>query len=87
MKRIIIIAIFIACWLTTAKAQMIVSAEKEIRDLETLRFQAMEKVDVATLDRIISDDLTYSKEAKCACVHTSLPPTQLIEEVDSCNLH
>ena len=61
MKRIIIIAIFIACWLTTAKAQMIVSAEKEIRDLETLRLQAMEKVDVATLDRIISDDLIYSK--------------------------
>ena len=60
MKRIIIIAITIACWLTTTKAQTTASPEKEVRDLEVLRFHAMEKADVATLDRIISDDLIYT---------------------------
>src|ERR1035438_3017027 len=61
MKRIsIITAISLACWLTTAKAQITASAEKEVRDLEVQRFHAMEKADVATLDRIISDDLIYT---------------------------
>src|ERR1035438_3276956 len=61
MKRIsIITAISLACWLTTAKAQITASAEKEVRDLEVQRFHAMEKGDVATLDRIISDDLIYT---------------------------
>jgi len=60
MKRIIIIAISIACWLTLGKAQVTGGADKEIRDLEAQRFQAMEKGDVETLDRIISDDLIYT---------------------------
>jgi hypothetical protein len=60
MKRIIVIAIFFVCWLTTAKAQMTGGAEKEIRDLEAQRFHAMEMGDVETLDRIISDDLIYT---------------------------
>ena len=60
MKRIIIIAISLACWLTPVKAQMAGGAEKEIRDLEAQRFQAMEKADVETLDRIMSDDLIYT---------------------------
>jgi ketosteroid isomerase-like protein len=60
MKRIIIIAISIACWLTPGKAQVAGGADKEIRDLEAQRFQAMEKGDVETLDRIISDDLIYT---------------------------
>ena len=60
MKRIIIIAISIACWLTPGKAQVTGGANKEIRDLEAQRFHAMEKGDVETLDRIISDDLIYT---------------------------
>jgi hypothetical protein len=60
MKRVIIIAISLACCLTTAKAQTTGGVEKEIRDLEALRFHAMEKADVETLDRIISDDLIYT---------------------------
>ncbi|MGO8790226.1 MAG: nuclear transport factor 2 family protein [Terriglobia bacterium] len=60
MKRIIIIAISLACWLTPVKAQMTGGTEKEIRDLEVLRFHAMEKADVETLDRIMSDDLIYT---------------------------
>jgi ketosteroid isomerase-like protein len=34
--------------------------ESEIRELERQRFQAMERVDVATLNRILSDDLVYT---------------------------
>ena len=60
MKRIIIIAISLACWLTPGKAQVTGGADKEIRDLEAQRFHAMEKGDVETLDRIISDDLIYT---------------------------
>ena len=60
MKRIIVIAIFFVCWLTTAKAQVTGGADQEIRDLEVQRFHAMEKGDVETLDRIISDDLIYT---------------------------
>jgi len=60
MKRIIIIAISIACWLTPGKAQVTGGTDKEIRDLEAQRFHAMEKGDVETLERIISDDLIYT---------------------------
>ena len=60
MKRIIIIAISIACWLTPGKAQVAGGADKDIRDLEAQRFHAMEKGDVETLERIISDDLIYT---------------------------
>jgi len=34
-------------------------AEQEIRELETRRFKAQINADAATLDRILSDDLTY----------------------------
>ena len=60
MKRVIIIAISLACCLISAKAQTTGGVEKEIRDLEALRFHAMEKADVETLDRIMSDDLIYT---------------------------
>ena len=60
MKRSITIALSVVCWLTNAQAQMTLVAEKEIRDLETERFHAMEKSDVVTLDRILSDDLIYT---------------------------
>ena len=60
MKHILIIAMTLACCLPTAKAQTAASAEREVRNLELLRFQAIEKADVATLDRIISDDLIYT---------------------------
>jgi ketosteroid isomerase-like protein len=60
MKRIIVIAIFFVCWLTTAKAQVTGGADQEIRDLEAQRFHAMEKADVEALDRILSDDLVYT---------------------------
>jgi hypothetical protein len=60
MKRVIIIAISLACCLISAKAQTTGGVEKEIRDLEALRFHAMEKADIETLDRIISDDLIYT---------------------------
>jgi ketosteroid isomerase-like protein len=39
---------------------MIGDSEREIRELETQRFRAMERVDVAGLDRILSDDLIYT---------------------------
>jgi len=43
-----------------AKAQMAGDGEREIRELETQRFRAMERVDVAALNRILSDDLIYT---------------------------
>lgn len=60
MKRSITVALSMACWLTNAQAQMTLVAEKEIRDLETERFHAMEKGDVVTRERILSDDLIYT---------------------------
>ncbi len=60
MKRSITFALSMACWLTSAQAQMTAVAEKEMRDLETERFHAMEKGDVVTLERILSDDLIYT---------------------------
>ena len=35
-------------------------AEKQIKELEKERFRAMIKVDIASLDRILADDLTYT---------------------------
>jgi uncharacterized protein YciI len=35
-------------------------AEQEIREIETRRFKAMTDQDIAALDRILSDDLTYT---------------------------
>jgi ketosteroid isomerase-like protein len=46
--------------LLLAKAQMTRDSESEIRELERQRFRAMERVDVATLNRILSDDLIYT---------------------------
>jgi len=60
MKSSITIALSMVCWLTNAQAQMTVVAETEIRNLEIERFHAMEKSDVVTLDRILSDDLIYT---------------------------
>jgi len=48
------------CLLPLAQVQMKRDGESEIRDLERQRFRAMETVDVATLDRILSDDLIYT---------------------------
>jgi ketosteroid isomerase-like protein len=48
------------CLLLLAKAQMMRDGEGEIQELERLRFRAMERVDVATLNRILSDDLVYT---------------------------
>jgi ketosteroid isomerase-like protein len=52
--------IALACLLLLAKAQMMREGESEIRELERQRFRAMERVDVATLNRILSDDLIYT---------------------------
>ena len=60
MKRIFGVIISLLCLLPVAKAQMAVDGEREIRELEMQRFQAMERVDVATLNRILSDDLIYT---------------------------
>jgi ketosteroid isomerase-like protein len=43
-----------------AQAQMTRDGESMIRELERQRFRAMERVDVATLNRILSDDLIYT---------------------------
>ena len=48
------------CLLPLAPAQMTRDSESQIRDLERQRFRAMETVDVAALDRILSDDLIYT---------------------------
>jgi len=48
------------CLLPLAQVQMTRDSESQIRDLERQRFRAMETVDVATLDRIFSDDLIYT---------------------------
>jgi ketosteroid isomerase-like protein len=60
VKRIVVVVISLVCLLPLAKAQMTGNGEREIRELETQRFRAMESVDVATLNRILSDDLIYT---------------------------
>ncbi len=60
MRSSIQMALCIACWLTTAAAQVPGGPDKEIRDLEAKRFHAMEKADVVTLEEILSDDLIYT---------------------------
>lgn len=60
MKRLLVVMISILGLWPLAKAQMRDEGEREIRELETKRFQAMEKVDVATLNRILSDDMIYT---------------------------
>ena len=60
MKRIFVVMISLLCLWVVAKAQMAGDSGREIRELETQRFRAMERVDVATLNRILSDDLIYT---------------------------
>ncbi len=60
MKRIFVVMISLLCLWAVVKGQTIGDSEREIRELETQRFRAMERVDVATLDHILSDDLIYT---------------------------
>ena len=60
MKRILVVMISLLCLWAVVKGQTIGDSEREIRELETQRFRAMERVDVATLNRILSDDLIYT---------------------------
>ena len=60
MKRFFLAVISFVCLLALAGAQTERDAEGEIRHLEQQRFQAMEHVDVSTLNRILSDDLNYT---------------------------
>jgi ketosteroid isomerase-like protein len=50
----------LVCLVPFAQAQVKGDGESEIRELERQRFRAMERVDVATLNRILSDDLIYT---------------------------
>ncbi len=60
MKRISLVMISFVCLLLLAEAHMTREGESDIRELERQRFRAMKQVDVATLDRILSDDLIYT---------------------------
>ncbi|SPE28099.1 conserved exported hypothetical protein [Acidobacteriia bacterium SbA2] len=60
MYRIILATISFVYLLALARPQTTRDAEGEIRDLERQRFRAMEHVDVAALNRILSDDLIYT---------------------------
>ena len=60
VKRILFFLMPSLCLLPLARAQMTRDSESQIRELERQRFRAMETVDVATLDRILSDDLIYT---------------------------
>ena len=60
MKRIFVVMISLVCLWAVVKGQMISDSERDIRELETQRFRAMERVDVATLNRILSDELIYT---------------------------
>jgi ketosteroid isomerase-like protein len=60
VKRTFLFMISLVWLAPFAKAQMKGDGESEIRELERQRFRAMERVDVATLNRILSDDLIYT---------------------------
>jgi len=60
VKQILLLMISSLCLLPVPKAQISRDAEGEIRDLERQRFLAMQHVDVAALNRILSDDLVYT---------------------------
>ena len=60
MKRILLVMISFGGLVLLAQAQMTRDSEGQVRELEGQRFRAMETVDVATLDRILSDDLIYT---------------------------
>jgi ketosteroid isomerase-like protein len=59
MRLSIGIVLCVVGCLATARAQ-VAAPEQAIRELETRRFQAMEKGDVVTLEQILSDDLIYT---------------------------
>jgi ketosteroid isomerase-like protein len=59
MKHAIVVISVVCLW-PIAKAEMTKDSETEILELEMQRFRAIEKVDVATLNRILSDDLIYA---------------------------
>ena len=60
MKGIFLVVMSLVSLVPLAKAQTAGEGEREIRELETQRFRAMERVDVAALNRILSDDLIYT---------------------------
>ena len=60
MKQILLLMILPLCLLPPPKLQVTRDAEGEIRELEQQRFEAMQHVDVAALNRILSDDLIYT---------------------------
>jgi len=60
VKQIMSLAISLVCLALLPKAQIKGDNESQIRELERQRFQAMQKVDVAALNRILSDDLIYT---------------------------
>ena len=60
MKRISLVMLSLVCLMPLARAEMKGDSESEVRELERQRFQAMERVDVVTLNRILSDDLIYT---------------------------
>jgi len=60
VKQMFLVMISFVCLSALATAQVIREGESEIRELERQRFRAMERVDVATLNRILSDDLIYT---------------------------
>ena len=60
MKQILLLMISFLYLLLVPRALTSRDAEGEIRDLEQQRFRAMEHVDVAALNRILSDDLIYT---------------------------
>jgi hypothetical protein len=59
---LIVISLMLPAWLAPAQtnAQGQRSLESEVHDLEARRFRAMTEADVATLDRLLSDDLVYT---------------------------
>ena len=60
MKRIIAVVVSFVCLLVLGQAQTTRNVESDIKELEQQRFRAMEQVDVAMLNRILSDDLIYT---------------------------
>lgn len=60
MKCKILLPILLICVFPSARAQVSGDGERKIMELEAERFRAMQTVDVAALDRILSDDLVYT---------------------------
>jgi hypothetical protein len=58
MKRFVVLAVMLAC-VTAVSAQM-GKAEQQVLEAEKGRFAAMVKGDRAALEKLLSDDLTYT---------------------------